>query len=209
MIYRELCGEKVSMLGFGAMRLPPLDPANPRGGINKDEAIALIRYAYEHGVNYFDTAYVYGGGQSEIILGEALSIYPRDTYFIATKFPGSESNTTIKRRVPHGSLSLCVHLCNWPSPPISAVISSIRSSGNGGAVSGFMAMLISFIGLSSAAMRLDDIAPQRLHLWITAHSPPLRTHTATGSINPPQSLSRSPGSISTCRLVRQLGQWLR
>ena len=88
MIYRELCGEKVSTLGFGAMRLPPIDPADPRGGINKDEAIAMIRYAYEHGVNYFDTAYVYGGGQSEIILGEALSIYPRDTYFIATKFPG-------------------------------------------------------------------------------------------------------------------------
>lgn len=88
MIYRELCGEKVSMLGMGCMRLPSVDPANPRGPIDKEAAIAMIRYAYEHGVNYFDTAYVYGGGQSEIILGEALSIYPRDTYFIATKFPG-------------------------------------------------------------------------------------------------------------------------
>ena len=88
MIYRELCGEKVSQLGMGCMRLPSVDPANPRGPIDKDAAIALIRYAYEHGVNYFDTAYVYGGGQSELILAEALKIYPRDTYFIATKFPG-------------------------------------------------------------------------------------------------------------------------
>lgn len=48
-----------------------------------------------------------------------------------------------------------------PAPPISAVISSMRSNGNGGSHSGFIAMLISFIGLSSAATRLDDSAPQR------------------------------------------------
>lgn len=88
MIYREFLGHQVSLLGFGAMRLPALDPADPRGGIDKEAAIALIRQAYESGVNYFDTAYVYGGGESEKILGEALSIYPRDTYFVATKFPG-------------------------------------------------------------------------------------------------------------------------
>ncbi len=89
MNYRELCGEKVSLLGFGAMRLPPKDPANPwGGGIDKEKAIAIIRKAYESGVNYFDTAYVYGGGESEKIVGEALSIYPRDSYYIATKFPG-------------------------------------------------------------------------------------------------------------------------
>lgn len=87
-IYRELCGERVSQLGMVCMRLPSVDPANPRSPIDKDKAIALIRYAYEHGVNYFDTAYVYSGGLCESIVGEALSIYPRDTYFIATKFPG-------------------------------------------------------------------------------------------------------------------------
>ena len=48
-----------------------------------------------------------------------------------------------------------------PSPPMRRVISSMRSIGNGGALSGRMAMLISFIGLSSAAMRLDERAPQR------------------------------------------------
>lgn len=43
---------------------------------------------YGTGINYFDTAYVYGGGMSERIVGEALRIYPRDSYYIATKFPG-------------------------------------------------------------------------------------------------------------------------
>ena len=88
MIYRELLGHKVSLLGFGAMRLPQETPGDFRSPVNKEEAIALIRKAYESGINYFDTAYVYGGGDSEKVLGEALSIYPRDTYFIATKFPG-------------------------------------------------------------------------------------------------------------------------
>lgn len=88
MIYKQTLGHKISMLGMGAMRLPPVNPDEPRGAIDRENAIKLIRDAYESGVNYFDTAYVYGGGESERILGEALSIYPRDTYYVATKFPG-------------------------------------------------------------------------------------------------------------------------
>ena len=74
---------------------------------------------------------------------------------------------------------------------------------------GFMAMDISFIELSSAAMRLESILPHRRQRWTMAHSPPLRTQTATGSINPPQADALSPGPSSTCRLQRQFGQWLR
>ena len=96
-----------------------------------------------------------------------------------------------------------------PSPAMRAVISSMRSSGNGGSHRGFMAIDMSFMGLSSAATRLELSAPQRLQRWMIAHSPPLRTQTATGSMMPPQSAARSPGSMSTCRLERQLGQWLR
>ncbi len=70
-------------------------------------------------------------------------------------------------------------------------------------------MPMSFTGLSSAATRLELRAPHRLQRWIMAHSPPLRTHTAIGSITPPQSEARSPGSMSTWRLDRQFGQWLR
>lgn len=88
MIYRDLLGHKVSLLGFGAMRLPQQTAGDFHSPIDREAAITLIRKAYESGVNYFDTAYVYGGGESERILGEALRIYPRDTYFVATKFPG-------------------------------------------------------------------------------------------------------------------------
>ena len=90
-----------------------------------------------------------------------------------------------------------------------AVISSIFSNGNGGWESGFIAIDISFMGLSSAATRFELKCPHLLHRWMIAHSPPLRTQTATGSMMPPQSLSRSPGSMSTCRLDKQFGQWLR
>ena len=85
----------------------------------------------------------------------------------------------------------------------------MRSSGKGGADRGFMAMDMSFMGLSSAATRLDDRAPHRRQRWTMAHSPLFRTHTAMGSITPPQPAARSPGSTSRWRLVRQLGQWLR
>ena len=67
-------------------------------------------------------------------------------------------------------------------------------------------MDMSFMGLSSASTRLELRSPQRLQRWMMAHSPLLRTQTATGSMMPPQSDSRSPGSISTCRECRQLGQ---
>ncbi|MUU12952.1 MAG: YitT family protein [Oscillibacter sp.] len=86
---------------------------------------------------------------------------------------------------------------------------SSRSKGNGGAARGFTAKLISSMGLSSAATRLEWSTPQILQRWMMAHSPPLRTQTATGSMVPPQSAARSPGSSSTWTLARQLGQWLR
>src|SRR5208283_4380340 len=72
-----------SVLGFGCMRLPTVD-----GGPNIDEpeAVRMIRHALDQGVNYFDTAYVYHGGNSEPVLGKALRGY-RDQVKIATKFP--------------------------------------------------------------------------------------------------------------------------
>ena len=68
-------GEQISLLGFGMMRLPN----------NQDEVNRLVDYAIEHGVNYYDTAPMYMGGQSEVLMGNALSRHPRDKYFVATK----------------------------------------------------------------------------------------------------------------------------
>ena len=68
-------GEQISLLGFGMMRLPN----------NQEQVNELVDYAIEHGVNYYDTAPMYMGGQSEVLMGNALSRHPREKYYVATK----------------------------------------------------------------------------------------------------------------------------
>jgi len=85
MIYSDFNGIKISSLGYGCMRFPEID-----GMINKEETFKLIDYALENGINYFDTGYSYHSGTSEIVLGEALARHKRDSYFIATKYPGHQ-----------------------------------------------------------------------------------------------------------------------
>ena len=86
MIYHDFQGLKLSVLGFGAMRLPVLAD----GSVNEPLTTEMVRYAVEHGVNYFDTAYPYHGGMSEVVLSRALSAYPRESYYLATKYPGHQ-----------------------------------------------------------------------------------------------------------------------
>ena len=74
-------GIEVSKLGFGCMRLPMKGDA-----IDREQALAMFDYAYQHGVNYYDTAWPYLGGTSEPFVGEALSRYPRDSFYVADKF---------------------------------------------------------------------------------------------------------------------------
>ncbi|MDO4575292.1 MAG: aldo/keto reductase [Planctomycetia bacterium] len=77
--------EKISLLGFGAMRLPVVNVETQE--IDVPLATSMLDDAWNHGVNYFDTAYPYHFGQSEIVVGEALSKHPRDSFYLANKMP--------------------------------------------------------------------------------------------------------------------------
>ena len=77
---------EISLLGFGCMRLP-LKDIDDKTSINEAEAMEMFDYAYNHGVNYFDTAWFYHSGASEPFVGKALKKYPRESIYIATKMP--------------------------------------------------------------------------------------------------------------------------
>lgn len=85
MMYQTLCGEKLSRLGMGNMRLPTKGERN--GPIDEEKAQEIIDYLMASGVNYYDTAYMYHSGKSELFVGKALKKYPRDSYFLADKMP--------------------------------------------------------------------------------------------------------------------------
>jgi predicted aldo/keto reductase-like oxidoreductase len=83
-------GDRVSLLGYGCMRFPMLPGASSPTGPEVDEQAAMhsVDYAYRHGVNYFDTAWPYHRGVSEVVTGKALKRYPRSTFYVADKMPG-------------------------------------------------------------------------------------------------------------------------
>ena len=89
-------GDKVSLLGFGMMRLPSVGGRSAREGnedIDQEMVNRMVDYAMEHGVNYFDTSPAYCQGKSEHATGVALSRHPRDSYFIATKLSNFAPST--------------------------------------------------------------------------------------------------------------------
>lgn len=85
MVYKPFQNISLSQLGMGNMRLP-VQNDEPGAPIDRKRAQEIIDYAMENGINYFDTAYVYHGGESEKFLGEALVKYPRESYYLATKY---------------------------------------------------------------------------------------------------------------------------
>ncbi len=85
-------GKDISLLGFGGMRFPTLD--GDAAKVDEDAAAALLSRALDAGVNYFDTAYMYHGGKSEEVMGRILSRHPRNSYYLADKFPAWFAKTT-------------------------------------------------------------------------------------------------------------------
>ena len=86
MIYKNFQDLQLSALGLGAMRLPVIDGNDAQ--IDEAAAARMVDLAMEQGVNYYDTAWGYHGGNSELVLGRALKRHPRDRFYLADKFPG-------------------------------------------------------------------------------------------------------------------------
>lgn len=86
MIYNQFKDKKLSALAFGCMRLPIKNGVY--ADIDEQMAAEMIDYAMKNGVNYYDTAWGYHDGNSEIAMGKILSKYPRESFYLASKFPG-------------------------------------------------------------------------------------------------------------------------
>ena len=95
MIYKSFKDKKLSMLGLGCMRLP--GGGRFTGEIDMDATSEMVEYAIKNGVNYFDTAWGYHEKQSEIVMGKILKNYPRESFYIATKFPGFNTEIMEKK----------------------------------------------------------------------------------------------------------------
>ncbi len=86
MVYKEFKDKRLSALGMGAMRLPVIDGNDAK--IDEAAVQTMVDYAIDHGINYFDTAWGYHNGNSELAMGRALARHPRDKFYLADKFPG-------------------------------------------------------------------------------------------------------------------------
>jgi len=90
MLTNDFQGIPLSRLGFGAMRLPLLPGRTEDTAIDEAQVDQMVDYALAHGVNYFDTAHPYHGGLSERVLGRSLARYPRESWYLADKYPGHQ-----------------------------------------------------------------------------------------------------------------------
>lgn len=86
MVTKKFQDLTLSALGMGTMRLPVFDGDDTK--VDEEKTAEMVAYAMERGINYYDTAWGYHGGNSELVMGRILSKYPRDSFYLATKFPG-------------------------------------------------------------------------------------------------------------------------
>ncbi|MBQ2940022.1 MAG: aldo/keto reductase [Clostridia bacterium] len=92
MIYKKFQDKALSALGLGCMRLP----TNGDGSVDVEATREMVDTAMREGINYYDTAWGYHGGRSEPVMGEILENYSRDSFYLASKFPGYDLNNMDK-----------------------------------------------------------------------------------------------------------------
>lgn len=106
MIYKQFQDLQLSALGMGAMRLPVIGGDDAK--IDQLAVDRMVDVAMERGINYYDTAWGYHSGSSEIAIGRSLGRYPRERWHLATKFPGYDlSNMDQVKTVFEGQLEKC------------------------------------------------------------------------------------------------------
>lgn len=80
-----LNGPEAFAAGHGSMRLPVIGGDDSK--IDESAAMEMVDYAIRNGINYFDTAWGYHGGNSETVMGKALSRYPREVFIWPANSP--------------------------------------------------------------------------------------------------------------------------
>ncbi|MGN0681037.1 MAG: aldo/keto reductase [Candidatus Fimisoma sp.] len=106
MIYNDFGNLKLSALGMGNMRLPVRNGND--NDIDVETAREMISFCMKSGINYYDTAYGYHGGNSELVVGELLKEYERSSFYLASKFPGYDlSNMTRVEEIFEEQLKKC------------------------------------------------------------------------------------------------------
>lgn len=106
MIFKQFQDLQLSALGFGAMRLPTVDDVYSH--IDETATADMVDYAMKNGINYYDTAWGYHDGESEKVIAKCLKKYPRDSYYLADKFPGYDlSNINKVEEIFEAQLKKC------------------------------------------------------------------------------------------------------
>ena len=106
MIYKQFGDLRLSALGLGTMRLPVIDGDYSK--IDEERAGEMFDVAMRAGINYYDTAWGYHGGQSEPVVGKLLARYPRESFYLASKFPGYQvENLERKEEIFESQLQRC------------------------------------------------------------------------------------------------------
>ena len=106
MIYKKFQDLELSALGLGTMRLPCTDGDDAR--IDEEKTARMVDYAMKNGVNYYDTAWGYHHGNSELVMGRLLKKYPRESFHLASKFPGYDlANMSLVEEIFEKQLEKC------------------------------------------------------------------------------------------------------